>query len=75
MQTGDVSRTTIDIDDDLIQSVMKRYRFRTKRETVDYALRQVAPRTLTSEEFLALEGTGWDGDLDEMRSGDRTYEV
>jgi Arc/MetJ family transcription regulator len=61
-----VSRTNIDIDDELIKRVMDRYGFRTKREAVDYALRK-AVRTLTREEILALRGTGWEGDLDEMR--------
>ena len=65
-----MSRTNIDIDDDLIRSVMQRFRFRTKREAVDYALRQIAPKPLTSEEFLALEGSGWSGDLDEIRRPD-----
>lgn len=62
-----VSRTNIDIDDDLIDAVMKRYRFRTKREAVDVALRRLAGNPMTMEELLAMEGSGWDGDLDEMR--------
>jgi len=70
-----MSRTNIDIDDDLIQCVMTRYNLRTKREAVDYALRQVAPRRLTREEFLAFEGIGWDGDLDEMRAADHIAEL
>jgi len=60
-----MSRTNIDIDDDLIRCVMQRFGLRTKREAVDFALRRIAPKPLTSEEFLALEGTGWgDDDLD-----------
>ena len=70
-----MSRTNIEIDDDLIESVMQRYGFRTKRETVDYALRRLAPRKLTKEEFLALEGIGWSGDLDEIRSGGAAPEL
>jgi len=62
-----MSRTNIDIDDDLIQRAMARYGFRTKRAAVDYALRQVVPAPFTSEEFLALEGTGWGGDLDAIK--------
>lgn len=69
-----MSRTNIDIDDDLIKRVMDRYGFRTKREAVDHALRK-AVRTLTHEEILALEGTGWGGDLDEMRSSDPIQEI
>jgi Arc/MetJ family transcription regulator len=60
-----MSRTNIDIDDELIKCVMQRYGLRTKREAVEFALRQIAPKPLTPEEFLALEGTGWgDEDLD-----------
>lgn len=64
-----MSRTNVEIDDELIGRVMQRYGFRTKRETVDYALRRLARRPHTKEEFLAFEGIGWVGDLDEMRGG------
>ena len=66
----DMTRTNIEIDDDLMERAMQRYGFRTKRETVDYALRRIVRKPLTREEFLALEGTGWAGDLDELRRGD-----
>ncbi len=62
-----VSRTNIEIDDELIERAMARYGFRTKRETVEYALRRIAPTPLSAEDFLALEGTGWTGDLDAIR--------
>ena len=69
-----MSRTNIDIDDELIERAMQRYGFRTKRETVDYALRKIVRKPMTSEEFLALEGTGWGGDLDEIRGTDEIVE-
>jgi Arc/MetJ family transcription regulator len=62
-----MSRTNIEIDDDLIARVMQRYDLRTKREAVDYALRRLVRKPLTSEEFLALEGMGWGGDLDTIK--------
>lgn len=62
-----VSRTNIDIDDDLIAGVMQRYRLATKREAVDFALRQVAITPMGPDEMLAMAGTGWDGDLDALR--------
>jgi Arc/MetJ family transcription regulator len=37
------------------------------KEAVNYALNRLVPRTATREEFLAMRGSGWDGDLEEMR--------
>ena len=65
-----MSRTNIDIDDELVATVMRRYGLRTKKEAVDLALRRLAVEPMTREEMLAMEGAGWDGDLDEMRYGD-----
>jgi len=68
---GSMSRTNIDIDDELIDRVMRRYRVTTKREAVDLALRRAAGNPMTREEFLELHGIGWEGNLDEIRR-DRT---
>lgn len=65
-----MSRTNIDIDDDLIQGVMRRHGLRTKREAVDYALRRLAVVAMTTEEILAMRGVGWEGDLEAMRDGE-----
>lgn len=62
-----MSRTNIDIDDELIERVMHQRGYRTKREAVEKALRRLDIQPATKEELLALRGTGWDGDLDEMR--------
>lgn len=62
-----MSRTNIEIDDELIERVMSRYSLTTKREAVDFALKRVAGPTLSREQALAMEGSGWDGDLDEIR--------
>ena len=70
-----MGRTNIEIDDQLIDRVMERYGFRTKRETVDYALRRLARRPHTKEDFLAFEGIGWEGDLEQIRSGDGAPEL
>ncbi|HEX9506403.1 MAG TPA: type II toxin-antitoxin system VapB family antitoxin [Acidimicrobiia bacterium] len=70
-----MSRTNIEIDDELIEWVMQRYRLRTKREAVDFALRRAARKLLTTEEFLGLEGSGWDGDLEEIRRPDVVAEL
>lgn len=63
-----MSRTNIEIDDELIRWVMQRHGLRTKREAVDYALRRLRREPMTVERALAMEGSGWDGDLDAMRA-------
>jgi len=63
-----MTRTNIDIDDDLVAGVMHRYGLRTKKEAVDLALRRLAGPVPSRAEMLAMEGTGWDGDLDGLRS-------
>lgn len=62
-----MSRTNIDIDDELIAEVMRQYGLRTKREAVDLALRRLVGPRLSPEFLQSLEGIGWEGDLDEMR--------
>ena len=47
---------------------MKRFRFSTKRDAVNFALRSLAIEPLSVEEARRLRGLGWTGDLDEMRS-------
>ncbi len=65
-----MSRTNIDIDDELIERVMNLYGYRTKREAVDRALRRLDFGPMSREEALAMQGSGWDGDLDEIRQPD-----
>lgn len=48
---------------------MHKHGFRTKREAVNFALREVG-RVMTIEEALAMRGTGWHGDLDAMRENE-----
>ena len=64
-----MARTNIDLDEALINEVMERYGFTTKREAVHAALQRLAPAPMTREEALAMRGFGWEGDLDAMRSG------
>jgi Arc/MetJ family transcription regulator len=63
-----MTRTNIEIDDLLIDRAMRLYRLRSKREAVDLALRKLVGETMSREEALATEGTGWAGDLVEIRS-------
>ena len=63
-----MARTNIDIDEQACLSVMRQYGLRTKREAVNLALRTLAVEPMSLEEALAMQGTGWEGDLDEMRA-------
>jgi Arc/MetJ family transcription regulator len=69
-----MARTNIDLDEDLIEAVMQRYGFATKREAVHAALQRLAPQPMTRTEAMEMRGFGWDGDLDAMRS-DRTIDT
>lgn len=62
-------RTNVEIDDHLIRRVMRRYRLPSKRAAIDFALRRIDVEPLTRDETLAMRGTGWTGDLDQLRSG------
>ena len=64
-----MSRTNVDIDDQACAEVMRRYSLATKREAVNYALRTLAAEPASLEEARSLRGVGWEGSLDEMRSG------
>lgn len=64
-----MSRTNIELDDEACRVVMDRYHLTSKREAVNYALRLVAGEALDLDEARALRGSGWDGDLEDMRHG------
>lgn len=61
------TRTNVELDDEMLERAMRMYGTRTKKETVDLALRRLVGSDLTTEEALGLEGSGWEGDLEEMR--------
>ena len=63
-----MSRTNIDIDEKACAAVMQRYQFATKKDAVNFALQTLAREPLSLEEARSLRGSGWDGDLDEMRA-------
>lgn len=75
-----MSRTNIEIDEELIQRAMRRYGLRTKREAVDLGLRRLMDgiEPMTTEEILAMRGTGWgDGSLEvsDLRDNDPIEEL
>jgi Arc/MetJ family transcription regulator len=64
-----MSRTNIDIDDAACAAVMERYRLASKRAAVNLALRRLAAEPLELDEARALRGSGWEGDLEDLRLG------
>lgn len=72
---GVMTRTNIEIDDDLIERVMQIYRLPSKRAAVDLALRKLAGEPMSRQEMLEMEGVGWGGDLDEIRSREEIPEL
>ena len=63
-----MSRVNIDIDDLACAEVMRRYCLETKQEAVNFALRKIADEPASVDEARRLQGSGWDGDLNAMRS-------
>ncbi len=62
-----MTRTNIEIDDVACAAVMKRFNLKTKREAVNFALNLLATEAMTLDEARSMRGSGWSGDLDEMR--------
>ena len=67
-----MSRTNVNIDDDACAEVMRRYHLATKREAVNFALRSLAVEPFGVEEARRLRGSGWEGDLGELRASRST---
>lgn len=65
---GVMSRTNIDIDDELVAVVMKTYRLDSKRSAVDFALRRLVGDRMSRDEVLAMQGTGFEYTNDEIES-------
>ena len=63
-----MARTNIDLDDEACEAVMERFHLSSKREAVNLALRRLASEPLNLDDARRLRGSGWDGDLDQMRS-------
>ena len=61
-------RTNVDIDDKACAEVMRRYRFNTKRDAINFALRTLAAEPLSVDDARALRGIGWEGDLNVLRT-------
>jgi Arc/MetJ family transcription regulator len=64
-----IVRTNVEIDDRLVARVMRRYGLRTKRAAIDLALRRLDVEPMSREEAHAMRGSGWEGDLENLRRG------
>jgi Arc/MetJ family transcription regulator len=62
-------RTNIDIDDALLAEAMQIAGSTTKRAAVEGGLRLLIQLGRQKAAIAALEGIGWDGDLDQIRLG------
>lgn len=61
-------RTNIEIDDNLMKKAMEVMGLKTKKETVEEALRTIVRQREAHEALMGLYGkVKWEGDLDEMR--------
>jgi Arc/MetJ family transcription regulator len=63
-----MARTNIDIDEQACAEVMRRYELASKRDAVNLALRTLAGEVLDLDAARALRGSGWEGDLPQLRS-------
>ena len=63
-----MARTNIDVDEDACRAVMERFGLTSKKDAVNLALRRLAAEPLDLEAARRMRGSGWDGDLDELRS-------
>lgn len=48
---------------------MRRYHLDSKRDAVNFALRRLAAEPLDVDDARSLRGSGWNGNLDDLRSG------
>lgn len=66
-----MTRTNIEIDDELVARAMQKYGLTTKRSAVELALKRLVGPPLSGaalHDFLReIEGTGWDADPEIMR--------
>ena len=64
-----MSRTTIDIDDKLVQEGLKITHLKTKKELVHYALEELLKKE-KRKRIMELKGkVQWEGNLRQMRTG------
>ncbi len=61
-------RTNIEIDDDLMAEAIVALGVKTKREAVEESLRRSVRAARQLKALREMNGAGWEGDLDDMRT-------
>lgn len=70
-----MKRTNIVIDEKLVKDALEATGLKTRRELVDYALRELLRRE-SQKKILELKGRiNWEGDLSSMRQGRKLNDV
>jgi Arc/MetJ family transcription regulator len=69
-----MSRTNIDIDDELMAEAMEATGQKTKKGAVEESLRRMVLIRRQLEALENLKDIGWEGDLDEMRRNWSTHD-
>ncbi len=62
-----MSRTNIDLPDDLVHEVMRRFHLDTKKSAVELALKRLVEQSEQSSIVDNAFGVGWDDDLADLR--------
>lgn len=70
-----MSRTNIDIDDELVERAMRMYRLESKRAAVQLALEKLVGERMTTEEILAMQGVGYPVDNAELEGIDEPVDL
>jgi Arc/MetJ family transcription regulator len=66
-------RTNIEIDDALLAEAMASSGLKTKKATVEEALRRLVLEHRRRQAIADMAGVGWEGDLDAMRQERRSH--
>jgi Arc/MetJ family transcription regulator len=62
-------RTKVDVEAELLERAMTATGSKSERATVEAALRAAIERGERRQALKELRGSGWNGDLDEIRQG------
>ena len=68
MEGDELSINNENIDYEACTKIMRFYGYKSQNEAINFALRTVAKKSSGLEKALQLRGSGWEGDLDEMRA-------